>query len=219
MDTRDDGQANGMLPQQSVLSVIPRSIGKLPPRMMRKMKSEQALASSEPSNTPLPREREVSLSLRFGEMSLGEDDPQKQGVQANSKRSIDTTSSSLPRACETPCRLKPGVSPVYEDINQELPDNQIPPGTPASKISRSLHKSFREVKRLIPCSPTKEPLFLNRFSDTKNYIVNDIDEKVGRMDSELQRVKEFMESTEKNSASVREELEASKKRGGCCICH
>ncbi|KAI8626319.1 P-loop containing nucleoside triphosphate hydrolase protein [Xylariaceae sp. FL1651] len=42
--------------------------------------------------------------------------------------------------------------------------------------------------------------------------VNDIDEKVGRMDSELQRVREFMESTERNNASVKEELEIAKKR-------
>ncbi|KAI0397003.1 P-loop containing nucleoside triphosphate hydrolase protein [Xylariaceae sp. FL0594] len=42
--------------------------------------------------------------------------------------------------------------------------------------------------------------------------VNDIDEKVNQMDTELQRVREFMLSTEKSSASIREELEAAKKR-------
>lgn len=42
--------------------------------------------------------------------------------------------------------------------------------------------------------------------------VNDIDEKVGRMNNELVKFKEFMESTERNSVTVKEELELSKKR-------
>ncbi|KAI1827520.1 P-loop containing nucleoside triphosphate hydrolase protein [Xylaria intraflava] len=42
--------------------------------------------------------------------------------------------------------------------------------------------------------------------------VNDIDERVVRMDSELQRVKAFVESTERNNFSAMEELEVSKKR-------
>ncbi|KAI1814511.1 P-loop containing nucleoside triphosphate hydrolase protein [Poronia punctata] len=39
----------------------------------------------------------------------------------------------------------------------------------------------------------------------------DIDERVVRMDSELQKVREFMESTEKTNASVKEELDLAKK--------
>ncbi|KAI0001388.1 P-loop containing nucleoside triphosphate hydrolase protein [Xylariaceae sp. FL0662B] len=42
--------------------------------------------------------------------------------------------------------------------------------------------------------------------------VTDIDERVGRMDNELQKVREFMESTEKNNANVKEELDMAKKR-------
>ncbi|KAI2643588.1 P-loop containing nucleoside triphosphate hydrolase protein [Xylaria nigripes] len=42
--------------------------------------------------------------------------------------------------------------------------------------------------------------------------VNDLDEKFIQMDSELQKVKEFMESTERSSASAKEELDFAKKR-------
>ncbi|KAI1637506.1 P-loop containing nucleoside triphosphate hydrolase protein [Biscogniauxia mediterranea] len=52
----------------------------------------------------------------------------------------------------------------------------------------------------------------NSATVNNNNNVTDIDERVGRMDSELQKVREFMESTEKNNASVKEELEAAKKR-------
>ncbi|KAI0096438.1 P-loop containing nucleoside triphosphate hydrolase protein [Nemania sp. FL0031] len=45
-----------------------------------------------------------------------------------------------------------------------------------------------------------------------NNNVNDIDEKVGRMDSELAKFRDFMESTERNNATTKEELELSKKR-------
>ncbi|KAI1283551.1 P-loop containing nucleoside triphosphate hydrolase protein [Xylaria sp. FL0933] len=42
--------------------------------------------------------------------------------------------------------------------------------------------------------------------------VNDIDEKVAKMGSEVERLRDFMESTEKMSTTVKEELESSKKR-------
>ncbi|KAI1101236.1 kinesin-domain-containing protein [Jackrogersella minutella] len=42
--------------------------------------------------------------------------------------------------------------------------------------------------------------------------VSEIEEKIGRMDSEFQRLKEFMNTTEKNSVNVKEELEIAKKR-------
>ncbi|KAI5924439.1 P-loop containing nucleoside triphosphate hydrolase protein [Camillea tinctor] len=53
---------------------------------------------------------------------------------------------------------------------------------------------------------------VNANNNTNSNNVTDIDERVGRMDSELQKVREFMESTEKNNANVKEELEAAKKR-------
>ncbi|KAI1215149.1 kinesin-domain-containing protein [Annulohypoxylon truncatum] len=42
--------------------------------------------------------------------------------------------------------------------------------------------------------------------------VSEIEEKIQSMDSEFQRLKEFMNTTEKNSVNVKEELEIAKKR-------
>lgn len=42
--------------------------------------------------------------------------------------------------------------------------------------------------------------------------VNDIDEKVVRMDQELAKIKSFMETTERSSASAKEEVELAKRR-------
>ncbi|OTB18797.1 hypothetical protein K445DRAFT_314654 [Daldinia sp. EC12] len=47
-------------------------------------------------------------------------------------------------------------------------------------------------------------------SNNKN--VSEIEEKLGKMDSEFQQLKEFMNATEKSSFSVKEELEIAKKR-------
>ncbi|KAI0470994.1 P-loop containing nucleoside triphosphate hydrolase protein [Xylariaceae sp. FL0804] len=51
-----------------------------------------------------------------------------------------------------------------------------------------------------------------RIDEGQGNNVNDIDERVVRMDTELQKVKEFMDFTEKNSVSVKEELETAKRR-------
>lgn len=61
-------------------------------------------------------------------------------------------------------------------------------------------------------SPTKAP-YLTKDSNTKGFIVSEIEEKIGKMDTEFQKVKEFMTMTEKDSAIAKEELEMLKKRG------
>ncbi|KAI0431936.1 P-loop containing nucleoside triphosphate hydrolase protein [Xylaria sp. FL1042] len=48
--------------------------------------------------------------------------------------------------------------------------------------------------------------------DGRGSNVNDIDEKVAKMGSEVEKLRDFMESTEKMSTTVKEELESSKKR-------
>jgi hypothetical protein len=111
---------------------------------------------------------------------------------------------------------------VLEYVDEEPQENQVAPQTPRTAsealewLGRSLRATLTPALLAPSPSPAKTP-FLNRFSNTTGFLVNDIDEKVGRMDSEWQRVREFMESAERNGDSVKEELELSKKRGGHCI--
>lgn len=60
--------------------------------------------------------------------------------------------------------------------------------------------------------PMRPATSMGTRDDGKGSNVNDIDEKVGRMNNDLEKFKEFMESTERNSVTVKEELELSKKR-------
>ncbi|KAF3063616.1 Kinesin-like protein klpA [Daldinia childiae] len=60
-------------------------------------------------------------------------------------------------------------------------------------------------------SPRKGP-YLSKYSNTTGYVVSEIEEKLGKMDSEFQQLKEFMSATEKSSFGVKEELEIAKKR-------
>ncbi|KAI1499716.1 P-loop containing nucleoside triphosphate hydrolase protein [Biscogniauxia marginata] len=83
-----------------------------------------------------------------------------------------------------------------------------PGGRPPSR-SHTRARSTTRIGRPATSLGTREEA--HHKSDSSNN-VTDIDERVGRMDSELQKVREFMESTEKNNASVKGELEAAKKR-------
>lgn len=152
----------------------------------------------------------------FGRMSLDGNERQEQGNQASSKPDTSVASSRLPQPPKTPRQSGNSTPLEPRYINEEIQDGQVAPETPdGRKLLQNLEHSFKAIKfakwAQTP-SPTKAP-FVNRFSNVTNFIVADIDEKVGQMDRQLTEFKKFMESAEINSVSIKEELELSKKRG------
>ncbi|KAI1198446.1 hypothetical protein F5X97DRAFT_147304 [Nemania serpens] len=79
-------------------------------------------------------------------------------------------------------------------------------GPGARPPSRS-HTRTRSATR-----PVRPATSMGTRDDGQGSNVNDIDEKVVRMDTELAKIKSFMETTERSSASAKEELELAKKR-------
>lgn len=93
-----------------------------------------------------------------------------------------------------------------------------PPNTIGRQLVQNLERSIKVVKRTSLAVVAKSPsptkaYFLTKESNTTGFIVSEIEEKVGKMDAEFQQLKEFMSATEKNSATVKEELEIAKRRG------
>ncbi|KAI3336208.1 P-loop containing nucleoside triphosphate hydrolase protein [Ustulina deusta] len=60
--------------------------------------------------------------------------------------------------------------------------------------------------------PVRPATAIGTREDGQGSNVNDIDERVAKMGSEVEKLRDFMESTEKINTSVKEELESSKKR-------
>lgn len=213
MGTREEGQRNNgtVTPNahrtKKSTSSIPRK------KNMRKYQSCQDI----PYQQPLSQSREVSFSDRLAALSLNESraDEQKNQATCNLKKPPEVL---LPQP--NPIRDPASGRVCHQDSPiREQKSRSIVPTTPQHEASlqlvESLRRSIKNVKvhmvAMSP-SPTKGP-FLNRDSNNRGYIVSDIDEKLGQMDTEFQKVKEFMAMTEKDSAIAREELEMLKKRG------
>ena len=54
--------------------------------------------------------------------------------------------------------------------------------------------------------------FLNRFSNTRNFSAHEFESKINTMATEMEKLKQFMGSTEKFNADAKEELESSKRK-------
>lgn len=218
MGTRDDGQSsNGTVPQGSALSSLsPQKLRKKPSKSFQKNKSAQVPSSSESRCLPIAKEREASLIRNFDNMSLDARSEQEQGNQASSQVDASTASSGLSQAIKTPRKRGNRASCVPIYTNQETENSQVVPDTPSvNQLFCNFESSVRAVtpaRGARSTSPTKSG-FLNRHSNAQGFTVNDIDEKVDRMDTELAKIKSFMETTERSNASAKEELELAKKRG------
>ncbi|KAI0443534.1 P-loop containing nucleoside triphosphate hydrolase protein [Xylaria telfairii] len=213
METRNGGQNNnGTVTHQRIFQGTSKKSG----NRLRRYQSTQGLSSSKSTCAPIEKEQEVcSIINIFGRMSLDGNETQEQRNQASSKPDTSVASSRLPQPPRTPRQSgnSTPLGPRY--INEEMQDSQVAPQTPEGrKLLQDLEHSFKAIKfakwAQTP-SPTKAP-FVNRFSNVTNFIVADIDEKVGQMDRQLTEFKKFVESAEINSVSIKEELESSKKR-------
>ncbi|KAI2621019.1 kinesin-domain-containing protein [Hypomontagnella submonticulosa] len=78
-----------------------------------------------------------------------------------------------------------------------------------SHLSHTRARSTTRVGRPATSMGTREEA---QASNSNNKNVAEIEEKISKMDSEFQTLKEFMSTTEKNNISVKEELEMAKKR-------
>jgi hypothetical protein len=152
-------------------------------------------------------------------MSLNGKSEQEQENQASSKLEKEMAPSGLPQPIMTPRKMESRTLGVQR-YNKEPHPSQVAPETPGGKLIKSLERTIKDCTphiRAPSSSPTKTQ-FLNRHSNLVDFTAIDIDERVVRMDSELEKLKNFMESTERNSASVKDELELSKKRSEHCLC-
>lgn len=218
MGTRDDGtSSNGTVPQGPAWSsILPQKLLKRPSKSLPKNKPAQVPSSSKPSCPPMTKEREASLTLRFDHMSLDTWSEEEQGNQASSQVEASITSSSLPPAPKTPRKGVKRVSFAPSHIKEDTECSQVVPANP--RAHQLVHNLESSIWALTPgrgtrsMSPTKAS-FLTRDSNSRGYTVNDIDEKVVRMDQELAKIKSFMETTERSSASAKEEVELAKRRG------
>ncbi|KAI0118969.1 kinesin-domain-containing protein [Daldinia grandis] len=77
--------------------------------------------------------------------------------------------------------------------------------------SRSQYSHSRTRSAVKPGRPATS-MGTREEGQPKNNNVSEIEEKLGKMDSEFQQLKEFMTATEKSSFSVKEELDIAKKR-------
>lgn len=143
------------------------------------------------------------------------------GVQASSQPNTEVTLFSDLALNVTPRSRAHDIPRVSQNSEAELQNNQVVPETPVTdklfkKLKWTIRAATTPAAALASSASPRKTNFLTRYSNTRGYSVHDIDEKVNQMDTELQRVKEFMESAERNGASVKEELEASKRRGAHC---
>ncbi|KAL7624965.1 kinesin-like nuclear fusion protein [Parahypoxylon ruwenzoriense] len=211
--TREEAQGNnGTTPLGPLKEAKKKSYSTARDKKLKKHKS--ALDMLETAHQQLSPSREVSITSKLSLLSLKDNNIHKQGGQVTPKKGTPTP----------PIFLLPQGNPVHkrgsdEGQHQEAHDEEsqsgpVVPQTPTGKqlignLERSV-KTLRTSTAMTP-SPTKAP-YLSKYSNLTGFIVSDIDERLGRIDNEFQRVKEFMESTEKNNASVKEELETAKKR-------
>ncbi|KAI1299414.1 P-loop containing nucleoside triphosphate hydrolase protein [Xylaria venustula] len=220
MGTREDGRgSNGTVPQQpEPFTVASPSTSKKPGKKygpsLRKHKSAQVLLSSKSSCLPGERDREASLVRKFDHMTLNTSNQQQLEDQANPKLDASSASYNMPPPM-TPRKGEKRSSNVPRYTNEAPRHSQVAPETPRQLCDSIQHA----LKSLTPaCAPSPSPTkgsFLTKSSNVRNFLVgevNDIDERVAKMGSEVERLRDFMESTEKISTSVKEELESSKRR-------
>ncbi|KAI0896249.1 kinesin-domain-containing protein [Annulohypoxylon nitens] len=81
-----------------------------------------------------------------------------------------------------------------------------------TRIAHSRARSTTRVGRPATSMGTREATREEVQPQPQGNNVSEIEEKIQSMDTEFQRLKEFMNTTEKNSVNVKEELEMAKKR-------
>lgn len=216
MGTREEGQPknnNGTVPPVAHVRAKP-SYNKLPGKKIRKPQSIQDIADTSYEES-LSQDREVSLSNRFQSLSLNKQKTPIQRNQATSNPAMPPPLTTfIPQT--TPRRKRLSTMEPYQAQGEEAQTDLVVPTTPARKFMDQLEIHWNIIKKTpittMSPSPKKGP-YLSKYSNTTGFVVSEIEEKLGKMDSEFQQLKEFMNATEKSSFSVKEELEVAKKRG------
>ena len=210
-----------MLPQQQYR--VKKSVSSLPKRV-RKYHSVQNLPAA---CVPLTASREASFCNQFNSLSIDGTVPDSQGPQANPLTTPVTPTSSL--SAHSGTGLLPLTVDVYNRMggawNQESapagqPHNgQVAPKTPShAEMDLQLQKVHTSIRTILTparasfSSPTKPP-FLSKYSNLTGFVATDIDERVGKLDNEFQKIKEMMDSAAMDKDRYIEELGIARKRG------
>ncbi|KAI1120748.1 P-loop containing nucleoside triphosphate hydrolase protein [Nemania abortiva] len=101
----------------------------------------------------------------------------------------------------------PSANNTFSGSRQHTNSNYASSLGPGARPQSRSHTRARSATRI-----ARSATSMSIRDDGQGSNVNDIDEKVGRMDSELARIKDFMNATERNNASAKEELDLTKKR-------
>lgn len=220
MGTREEAQAsnsnnkNGTVPPDPYRHPKKAHLGNPASEKLRKYHSIQDMSESTYEH-PLPRNREVSISDKFKALSLNEKSVPKKGIQVTSSSELPPP-TSIPQPV-SPCKRVNSRGKRQESPTKDVRDPAVPTTPDKGKQLLDKLENTMDAIRKTPIvamspSPRKGP-FLSKYSNLTGYVVAEIEEKISKMDSEFQTLKEFMSTTEKNNISVKEELEMAKKRG------
>ncbi|KAI5865387.1 kinesin-domain-containing protein [Durotheca rogersii] len=116
-----------------------------------------------------------------------------------------STGSGLPGSRHTSSSSQSSIASSYS--------MSVGPGTRPSSRSRIAHARTQSTTRNGRPASSMGTMGTREEASGKNgFVVSDIDERLGQMNSQFQEMREFITSTEKNNASVKDELEMAKKR-------
>ena len=223
---QQNGQNGTMLPQPQPQYRVSKSVSSLPKRRARKCQSVQDLPSA---CEPLTASREASFCSQFNSLSINGTVPDSQEPQAILLTTPVTPTSSLSTYSRT--SLLPPTVDVCNQMggtrNQEPTPadhfhiGQVAPKTPShTEMNIQLQKVHTSIRTILTparggfSSPTKPP-FLSKYSNVTGFVATDIDERVGKLDNEFQKIKEMMDSTVMDKDKYIEELGIARKRGTC----
>lgn len=185
-------------------------------KALRKYQSLQDM-SEDIYEDPLPKAREASISEKFGALSVMDTKKAKEGVQVTSNSiMLPPPAFSVPPNVSVRKKGNSKIEHVEASMEESRRDLVVPATPGKQELMDSLELSIKAIKKTpraaMSPSPTKGP-YLSKYSNITGYVVTEIEEKIGKMDSEFQKLKEIMNATEMSSTTVKEELEMAKKRG------
>lgn len=186
--------------------------------------------SSAAYEMPLPAAREASICARFDGLNLNNSISSSSNNNNNKSMSsdaLDTGAQAISRAALTtppppPTPSRPSGIPTSANMRKQpraSAHSQLEvPKTPAQIYEASATKLKESLTTILyTTSPTKRNPFLTKCSNTRGFTETDIDERLGKFDSELQKMKEVMDSTAVDKDRYVEKLDAAEKRGKLLI--
>lgn len=199
------------------------SCSALPVSKTRKCCSQFDLST--PYKTPISPDREVSLSQQLSSLSLKDREP----AIDDSARHRDTVAGPEPK---TPVRRRPAVSSYTpcargnaavnrgSALDGSIRGNSVVLKTPSAKTMQ--HQASRvewSYKKLTESgaapfpSPTKQPAYLTKDSNALGFIAFDVDERLGKFESEFKAMQNMINTSISGQKSLEEDVANVRQKG------